>query len=178
MSVKELAVGAVATVIIGGTAYTVNQADVVDNFAEDTGLTQEEAEQYVGQVDEDELVSFEEVGSELLNDGQEMVATADQIDCANYEYEWESATLSCEEGKTQIHEIGSREISLGRAYKKLDTDSASKDDISSTIRLIDELNSSYDFEITEIILDQSALDEIKKTNSYNKAYLKAALDDN
>lgn len=177
MSVKELAAGAVVTVVIGGTAYTVNQADVVDNFAEDTGLTQEEAEQYVGQVSEDELASFNEIGSELMNDGQYMITEADQIDCVNYEYEWESATLSCEEGKTQIHEIGSREISLGRAYRKLDTDSASRADISSTIRLIDELNSSYDFEITGMILDQSALDEIKKTNSYNKAYLKAVLDE-
>lgn len=177
MSVKELAVGTVVTVIIGGTAYTVNQADVIDNFAEDTGLTQEQAEQYVGEVDEDELVSFEKVGSKLIKDGQDIVAEAEQIDCSNYEYEWESAILPCEKGKRQIHEIGSREISLGRAYKKLDTDSASRADISSTISLIDELNSSYDLEITGVILDQSVLDEIKKTNSYNKAYLKAALDD-
>lgn len=176
MSIKEVAVGTVATIVIGGTAYTINQADVVNNFADDTGLTQQQAEQYVNEVDESDLVSYSELGSDYIDEGQEVRNIAAQTDCLNYEYEWESATLSCKKGKTQLNKIGKDSILLGRAYKKLDSDSASKNDISRTIKLIDDLNAGYELDIVSRILDSATIDEVKKTNSYNKAVLEATLE--
>jgi hypothetical protein len=44
MNIKEAVIGTIITVVIGGTAYSINQVDVVNNFAEDTGLTQQQAE--------------------------------------------------------------------------------------------------------------------------------------
>ncbi len=181
MDIKELAKGAIITILIGGSAYTISQTDIVNNFAEDTGLTQEQAEQYVGGVSEDELFSFDVMGSDLLSQGREMLKLASEIDCVDFEYEWESITLSCQEGKKQLDKLALDKLakdytSLGQSYVKLASDSASKDDIARTISLIDQLNSDYELEVVSVTLDWATIDEVKKTNSYNKAVLKAALE--
>ena|SRR3989344_6538925 len=172
----KLATGAIITLIIGGTAYSFNQADVVKNFAEDTGLTQQQAEQYISGISEDELASFDELGADEISLGQGLLSSASKIDCVNYEYEWESGTLSCSEGKAQINKIARDSISLGQAYIKLVSDSASKNDISATIGLIDQQNDSLESQILISLIDRATIDEMKQTNSYNKALLKAALE--
>lgn len=169
-------IGTVITLVIGGTAYTFSQADVVKNFSEDTGLTQQEAEQYVSEIKEEDLAPFDEIGSDFISEGQDMVAEADDIDCVNYEYEWESYTLNCEEGKSQLKKLGNSEIALGKAYKVLDTEDATEEDISSVIRNIDRHNADLELSIVTAVLDPPTIDELKKTNSYNKALLQAALD--
>ena len=173
---KDIIIKTVVTILIGGVAYTISQSDIVQNFAEDTGLTQEQAEQYINEIPEETLVSWDEIGSEQINIGQEILDAAYEIDCVDYKYEWELATLSCFEGKTQLNKLAEDSILLGQAYVKLGSDSASEDDITETIRLIDQLNSDYQFEIVSATLDWSIIDEVKKTNSYNKAVLKAALE--
>jgi hypothetical protein len=178
MAVKEIATGTIITLVIGGSAYTISQTDVIENFADDTGLTQQQAEEYVKNIDEDELVPYADLGSDFVKEGNEILAEVAQIDCDNYEYEWESPTLSCVTGRNQLAELGNDEVALGQAYIKLDSDSASKTDISETVRLIDEVNSDYGFEIVRKILDFASIDEAKKTNSYNKATLEAALESN
>lgn len=178
MSIKEIIAGGAITLVIGGTAYTTNQADVVNNFANDTGLTQQQAEQYVNDVKEEDLVSYDELGASYITEGQDTLAYAKEVDCVNYEYEWESSASECEAGKTQLNKTGNNAISLGESYKILDSKSSSKNDISTTIRHIDNLNADYESTIIRKILGQSNVDEAKKTNSYNKALLKAALDSN
>ena len=166
----------VITLVIGGTIYTVNQADIAKNFSENTGLTQQEAEQYVSEIKDEDLAPFGEIVTDFISDGQEMVEVANDIDCVNYEYEWESYTLNCEEGKSQLRRLGNSEIALGRAYRALESEEAGKDEISSVIRNIDRLNSDLSLDIVAWMLDPPTIDEIKKTNSYNKALLQAALD--
>ncbi len=173
---KDLIKGGIITLVIGGSVFTFSQADVVKNFAKDTGLTQEQAEQYVSEISEDQLISFEELGSDFIDAGQELRNIALEIDCVNYEYEWESSLLSCSQGKRQLDIIINNLILLGQAYIKLNSDSASEADIASAILLIDQLNSSYKFEIISNILDQNIIDEVIKTNFYNKAILKTALE--
>lgn len=95
MSIKELAAGAVITLAIGGTAYTVNQADIVNNFATDTGMSQQEAEQYVNDVKEEDLVSYGELGAGHIRDGEDLLSGTSEIDCVNYEYEWQTNSVSC-----------------------------------------------------------------------------------
>ncbi len=171
-------IGAVITLVIGGTIYTFSQADVVKNFSKDTGLTQQEAEQYVSKIKDEDLVPFGEIGSDFISEGQDMVEAANDIDCVNYEYEWESYTLNCEGGKSQLKRFGNSEIVLGKAYKVLDTEEATEDDISLVIRNIDRLNNDLSLDVVTWMLDPPTIDEIKKTNSYNKALLQAALDSN
>lgn len=178
MNIKSAIIGTIVTIVIGGTAYTVSQGDIIKNFANDTGLTQEQAEQYIKNIPEEELASWDEVGSLTIEEGQGMIEIANGIDCVNYEYEWESFTMSCSEGKAQINKFGKTEVLLGQSYIKLSLDSASMNDIRETIRLIDELNSYLQFEIVRVSLDQSAIDEIRKNNSYNKAILKTVLESN
>jgi len=175
-NIKNIVIGTIVTIIIGGTAYSVNQADIVKNFADDTGLTKEQAEQYIKEIPEEELVAWGELGSYTINNGQELLKMAKEIDCINYEYEWELLTSSCAEGKSQITKLARDWISLGQSYIKLNSDSASESDIRETIQLIDQVNSDFQFEIISGALDQPTIDEERRANSYNKATLKAVLD--
>jgi len=178
MNIKNAIIGTIVTIVIGGTAYTVSQSDIIKNFADDTGLTQEQAEQYIKNIPEEQLAPWDEIGSEVIEEGQEMIETANEIDCVNYEYEWESSTMSCPEAKAQINKFGKTEVLLGQSYIKLSLDSASMNDVKETIRLIDELNSYLQFEVVRVSLNQSEIDEIRNLNSYNKAILKTVLESN
>jgi len=169
-------IAGIITLIIGGTVYSVSQEDIVSNFSEETGMSQTAAEQYIENIPDDELVSFDEVGSGLITEGQDILSIASEIDCVNYYYEWETDTLSCEEGKSQFNKFGDSEIALGEAYKVLSSESASTEDIYSVIRLIDRVNENYSLEIIIELLDYSEIDEAIKTNLFNKALLQAALD--
>lgn len=175
-SIKNIATGAVITLIVGGAAYSFSQEDVIKNFADDTGLTQEQAELYINEIEEDELDTFGVSGSDFVDEGRELSTIANDIDCLNYDYDYESATLSCIEGKSQLNRLARNTSSLGYAYKKLDSDSASKDDMAEAIRLIDQLNADCKLEISRFLWDWTIIDEWTKTNSYNRAILKAALE--
>lgn len=169
-------IGGIITLIIGGTVYSVSQGDIVNIFSEETGMSQSEAERYVENISDDELVSFDELGSDFISSGEEILSMASEIDCVNYYYEWETDTLPCEEGKSQIKIFGDSEVALGEAYQVLSSESATTDDIYSVIRLIDKVNENYSLEIVVKLLDYSYIDEAIKTNLYNKALLRAALD--
>ncbi len=139
-------------------------------------MSQKEAEQYVENIPDDELVSFDELGSDFITEGQDILSIASEIDCVNYYYEWETDTLSCEEGKSQFKKFGESEIALGEAYQVLISESASTEDIYSVIWLIDRVNENYSLEIIIELIDYSVIDEVIKTNLFNKALLQAALD--
>jgi hypothetical protein len=170
------AIAGILTVIIGGTVYSVSQADLVSNFSEETGMSQSEAEQYIENIPEDELVTFDEIGAGLIMEGQEILSIVSEIDCVTYYYDWETDTLSCPEGKSQLKQFAESEIVLGEAYQVISSDSASTDDIYSVIWQIDRVNENYKLEIITAILTYSEIDESVKTNLYNKALLQAALD--
>lgn len=176
MSIRDIAAGTVVTVLIGGSMYSVSQSDIAKNLAEDTGMTREQAELYVSNVSEDELGTFDEIGRDFVNGGEEILDMARDIDCDNYEYEWESAHLSCATGKGQIDRFARDFIALGKAYIVLSTDSAASSDIANAIRLIDQVNGNLNLPVISQILDNPTLDETRNTNSYNKAILKAALE--
>lgn len=178
MASKGGIIGTIVTLAIGGTIYSASKADIVKNFSKDTGLSQEESQQYVENISEDDLVAYDELGSGLISDGQDILKVASDIDCENYTYEWETASLSCKEGKLQLTRLGKDEIALGNAYTTLTSESASREDMSSTISLIDKLNTDFRLEIVNQILDFQTIEEIRKTNSYNKALLQSALENN
>lgn len=176
MASKGGIIGTIITIAIGGTIFSVSKADIVKNFSKDTGMSQQQAEEYVENISEDELVSYDKIGADFVSEGQEILKTSSKIDCVNYKYEWETSTLSCEKGKSQIKTLGDNEILLGNAYTVLASETASTKDISLVISLIDKVNENYNFEIVSFIFDRSEIDETKNTNSYNKAMLQAALD--
>lgn len=176
MSIKELITTGAITLVIGGTTYTINQTDVANNFADDTGMSQQQAENYVNGVSEDELVSYDTLGADYLDQGKTLLNETAKIDCVNFEYEWESPTLSCLAGKNQLIETGNDTVTLGNAYIKLSHDSASETDMSTAIKALDELNDSMDLAINQKTLDRATLDDIKNTNSYNKALIETALE--
>lgn len=166
----------VITLVIGGTVYSVSQADLVKNFSKDTGLSHEQAQEYVDSISEDDLVPFTEIGDDHISAGQETLKLANEIDCANYYYEWETTTMSCESGKAQLIKFSKSSITLGKSYKVLDTENADELDISNVITNIDRLNQDFDLEVITVLLDSKDIQEMKTTNSYNKALLKSALE--
>lgn len=166
----------IITIAIGGTIFTISQTDLVKNFSKETGLSQKEAQQYVENVSEEDMVAYDKLGSDFVSDGQDIVNASREIDCINYTYEWETSTLSCEKGKSQLTMLGNNEIALGRAYTVLASESASREDISKVISLIDSLNADFNFEIVRYMLKPQDIDEMKKTNSFNKALLRSALE--
>ncbi len=173
--IKKFIAGSIITLVVGGTAYSFTQEDVVNNFANDTGVTQEQAEQYVSDISEDELFSWDEIGNEMIIEGEEFVALAAETDCVNYEYEWETITMPCPEGKSQMSQLGRNTISLGESYVFLESDGASSSDMKQTVSRIDALNNSYDLEVVTLMYEPQDIVSIKQTNSYNKAVLTSAI---
>ncbi|MFM2339696.1 MAG: hypothetical protein RLZZ360_332 [Candidatus Parcubacteria bacterium] len=175
-NIKNIIVGGVVTLLIGGTAYTFTQQDVINNFSEDTGMTQEEATEYVTNMKEEDMVSFAEVGNDYLKESKNTQEMADSLDCENYEYGWETPTLTCVKGKSQLEIVAAAELALSEAYIKLDTDVASQDDMREVISRLDALNQAYELEVSVGMFEAEALSQIKTTNSFNKSLIKAALE--
>lgn len=174
--IKGWLTGGVLTLVIGGASYSFSQQDVANNMVNDTNLSQEQAEQYVSNVTEEDLVSFDELGSSFVTQGQEALEMAKDIDCTNYEYEWESSILSCAEGKNQLSEYARDNIAVGHAYQAMSLDSSSETDINHAIEMIGELNSDLKLPIIKWIFTSADIEEINNTNSYNKALLETALE--
>ncbi len=86
--------------------------------------------------------------------------------------------MSCEEGLAQLIEFGVSSVELGEVYKVLGYTHGFTNDIEEAIRLIDRNNKSLNSEIMVILLGESGVDEMVKSNQYNKAILKTALEGN
>lgn len=175
MNLRNIIGGTVITLIIGGTAFSVSQTDIVDNFATNTGLSQEQAEQYVDSINQADLLDYDELGDIFVEDGNEMLKYVAEIDCVNFEYEWESTSLSCSEGKKQFEKIALDSIALGESYKKLSEDEGIKANILKSIELIDVLSADYEFEFAVKVLDPELIEEEVTTHLYNKSVLQAVL---
>lgn len=178
MSVKKSIVGAVITIVIGGVGYTVTKTDIAKNFAKDTGMSQEQAQQYIDSVKEEDLATFDKIGEEFADGGNKLKQTASQIDCGTYKYDWESDTLPCAKGKSQLDQVADRMVALGKAYIKLADESANKNDIRDTINKIDAVSQAYDYEVFVKGVGQEEVKESKLKLSYNKSLLQAALNKN
>ena len=172
---KDLVAGGLIVLVLGGTTFAVSQTDIAKNFANETGMSQTEAEKYVEE-SKDELVSFTEIGTSTLENGRSIMSAAAELDCATYVYDWESPSLSCDTGKTQIYTLGSGEAKLGECYKQLDADLSTevKNKINECIADIDNSNANHKLPIVVKMYESSAIDETIKANAFNKSVLKAA----
>lgn len=171
-------IGGVITLAIGGTIYAVNESDIVKNFSENTGMAQEQAQEYINNISEGDLDSFSKVGQSYIEDANALIDGAQTIDCDNYSYQWETTSLSCWDGKKQLQKTGDDEITLGRCYQALDTDlgDSGKSKISECISDINTVNSDYSFPIVSTIMDSESLKDFRNSNQYNKSVLEAALE--
>ena len=177
-TIKNIAIGGAVTLLVGGTAFTFSQQDVVDNFASETGLSQEQAEQYINDIPDEELVSFDELGEWYISESDITTSIAAEIDCVLYEYDWETPTLTCPGAKKQMEEMATAERATGESYVVLARDSADESDIRVTVAALERLNRSYDQPVAAIVFDEPAIEEMRFTNSYNKSLLTAALESN
>lgn len=174
---KKGIIGGIITLVLGGTGYTVSQTDVVKNFSKETGMSQEQAQQYANNAQKN-LVSFSKIGQGLIDDSNTITTTIAGIDCESYTYGWESADLSCPEGKNELQSIGNNEATLGNCYSALDTNlgSAAEAKIKECINDIDTLDSSYDLPIAIKTLSSAQISDTRNTNLYNKSVLQTALE--
>lgn len=175
--VKSKLIGGAIVLVLGGTGFTVSQSDIVNNFAQESGMTQQQAQQYVEE-SQDDLDSFGNIGTGFVESGNTVIGEAAGINCEEYVYEWETALLSCDEGKRQLHFLGSKEIDLGQCFKELDTDLGdfAEAKVSECIADIDELNLAYDQPAAANIFGADYVSETKNTNLFNKSVLRTALE--
>lgn len=175
--IKQI-IGGVVTVVIGGTAYTVSQSDIASNFSKNAGVSQQQAQQYVNNINQSDLKSFSKVGSGLVSDGNTVISNLSSIDCVNYRYQWETPSLTCQDGKNQLQSIGNDEIVLGNCYESLGTDlgSAAKSTINECISDIDTVDSDYNLPIVATALDSKTISDTKNANIYNKSLLQTAVE--
>lgn len=163
-------------IVIGGTACTVGQKEIVENFSKETGMTEQESQQYIENISEDELISFYELSESHITTGQEVYKIATELDCDNYQYEWETETLSCIKGFSQLIIFGERNLDLGEIYKVLGTGYAFTKNYEEAIALIDLLNESLSSEIMVALLGENSIEEMITTNLYNKAILQTEVE--
>lgn len=174
--VKNKVIGGAAVLLIGGTGFAVSQTDVINNFAKETGMSQEQATDYVNNLKEEDLASFTEIGQEHIDSGKQTLKDAKDTDCVNYEYEWQSSTLSCEEGKAQLTRMGNDETAMGKCYKELDTDlgSTAKNKIEECVDYIDAYTADLGLAIAKPYFGEDYVKEQKQSNAYNKSILVSA----
>ncbi|MCU0678451.1 MAG: hypothetical protein MUF19_02605 [Candidatus Pacebacteria bacterium] len=175
-NIKNIITGGIITLVVGGAAFSFSQQDVINNLSEDTGMTEEQAEQYVNNIAPEDLVSWSEVGNSFLAESKETRTAADGVDCENFDYDWQSTTLTCTQGKEQLLLIAATEEKVGNAYLQLDTENATKEDMQLVINYLDQLNTQYGLEVSRRAFDSAVIEDMKMTNSYNKSLLKAALE--
>ncbi len=174
--IKKIAGGAVV-VILGGSAFAVSQSDVIDNFSQESGMSQEQAQEYVDSI-QDELATFSEIGVDTKTYGQDTIDVSNSLDCYNYTYEWVTTYLTCEAGKTQLYKIGVGEVSLGDCYSALDSDlgDGAKSKIQECIDYIDQSNMNLNLPIITSLYTIDEVTNDRNTNNYNKSVLKTALE--
>jgi hypothetical protein len=174
--VKQI-VGGVITLVIGGTAYTVSQSTVANNFSKNTGMNQQQSQKYVSDA-QNNLKSFSKIGSDLVADGDSIVGAANKVDCANYTYTWETPSLTCDQGVAQLQIIGKDEIKLGNSYSSLGTNlgSAGRSTISDCIGDIDTVDADYNMPIAAQFMKSSEVKDLQNSNLYNKSVLQTALE--
>jgi len=172
---KGLIKGAIV-LVIGGVAYSFSQADVAKNLSKDTGMTEQQATEYIDDIPDDEFGTWTELGEELVYEGKELKQLVTETNCNEWQFDWESPTLSCQEGLSQITIFSNSAIALGNSYIKLDSSSATDIDIRKTINLIGQFNANLALEIIVNVVDELTLSDWYITNSYNKALLQSAFD--
>lgn len=175
--IKKIVGGGAAVLLIGGTSFMISQADVANNFAEETGMDQQQAQEYVENA-QGELESFEDVGQDYIDDGNEVLANANGLDCVNYMYDWESDSLSCEDGRAQLLDIGAKEVALGECFVSLggDLGDVVRSKIQECIEKIDAMMATLEYAIVPVLIGTEYLTEMRHSNAYNKSVLRAALD--
>ncbi|HEV7453646.1 MAG TPA: hypothetical protein VGO07_00135 [Candidatus Saccharimonadales bacterium] len=180
LSMVKAIIGGVVVLVIGGTTVAVSNSDIADNFSKNTGMTKQQAQQYVGNIQKSDLESFSKVGQDLVSDGNLIQTELSSIDCVNYTYKWETASLSCQDARNEFQTISNDETALGNCYQTLDTNlgNSAKLKMNECISDIDVVNADYDLPVATTFLDSNTLTKQKNTNIYNKSVLEAALQSN
>lgn len=171
-------IGGVIVLVIGGATFAVSKSSIANNFSKNTGVSQQQAQQYINNIPQSDLESFSKVGQDLVSDGNSILSDGSSIDCVNYTYRWETASLSCSTGTDELQTIGNDEITLGNCYNALGTDlgSAATSKINECISDSDSIDSDYSLPIVTALLDSKTITDQKNTIAYNKSVLQAALE--
>jgi hypothetical protein len=177
--VKKI-VGGVIALAIGGTTYAVSNSAIVSNFSTNSGMSQQQAQQYIKNIPQSDLETFSKLGQGLVSDGNSILSESSSIDCTNYTYQWETSSLTCSDGDSQLQTVGNDEVTLGNCYQTLDTNLGDGADakINECIADIDTVDSAYSLPIVTTLLDSGTITDNKNTDAYNKSVLQAALQSN
>jgi hypothetical protein len=178
---KNLVIGGIITLIIGGLTYSFSRQDLIDNFTADTGLSQQQAEEFISSKLDEEGSSWEELGHEFSLASQSLQKIHNSIDCENLSSEEfliikEGVSLSCDEALEQIAQIANSAESVSVAYLKLSEDNVSRDDVRETVFYLDQFITDLDSPVLVPFISSSTIEDYKLSSSLNKSLLKTALE--
>ena len=170
-------IGGVIAMVIGGSAFAIGKSGVVSEFSRNTGLSQQQAQQYVNNIPKSDLVSFSKAGQSFIGDGNSILNQASNIDCLHYTYQWVTSTLSCQDGESQLQSAGNDEVTLGHCYVSLGTNlgNSAKSRMRECISDIDKVDLDYGLPVVTSILNNNESTTAKEANAYNKSVLQTAL---
>lgn len=173
---KKIVSGIVSVLVIGGVGYAISQSKLVDNFSKETGMSQQEAEEYVKNVKEEDLLGAKELGESYIRHSQETQKTNDEIDCATSTIDFaEDFGTDCVTVKAELTKLRRAEEKIGQAYIKLADDKADRTDTQNVINALDEYVAIIKKPIFSNIFTEESIDDLIKTTAYNKSLLVTAL---
>lgn len=77
-------IGGVVVLVLGGSAFAVSKSGIVGNFSKNTGLSQQQAQQYINNIPKSDLMSFSKLGQNFVSGGSSILNTGSNIDCSIY----------------------------------------------------------------------------------------------
>jgi len=176
-NIKNIIGGGIITLVIGGAAFTFTQEDLTNNFVQETGFTEEQAEEYINDIEEDDWITFTEFGEDYLLESLYTLDILEDLDCEEVEYEWETDGFTCDIAEEQIIEISEAESALGKNLIQLDSPDADTEDIEVTIAGFDAVNDSYRTQAATVLFDEEFVSDTITNNSFNKALLLSGLEE-
>lgn len=142
-------------------------------------MTQQEAEEYVKNVKEEDLMTAKDLGEDYIRESKETQKMNDTIDCATDQTNFvEDFGADCATVKVELTNMQQSEEKIGKAYIKLADDDASRTEIQNTINVLDEYSTLLKKPIFSKIFEKELIDELIKTTAYNKSLLVTALQEN
>jgi hypothetical protein len=180
-TIKNIAIGGMVTLTLGGVAYSFSHEDFVNNFAEESGLSQEQAEVYISDSEGRDGVSFGELADDLTRAAAPLQEALSKLDCesfsaADIKIVQETYGTSCEVLKMQGEQFTEATVRLSQSYRTLDGEVFTIENMVHAINSIDNYVETLDSQFIMLSMGTTSIAKMKLTGAYNKSVIKTAVE--
>lgn len=173
--VKKTASTILLGMIISLGIYTVSLANTGNPSSSDSSDTKQITEAFLAELSAADRETYADLGAGYIEDGETVLGIAEGMDCKKYAYEWESSTLTCQQGVAQLAKFGETEVSIGKVFQKIASQETNRTELLAAVDLIDRQIASYDDEIIRHLLEAAEIQDNIRANTANKETLESLL---